>query len=127
MLRKVLSIIGCSFTALVALAFSFIEIRSIVAGDFTLMNNQISSLVGYLFRALYFLFLLALCITLIISKVKNNVFEVATFGAAAGLFIGAIVSFAFYHMIVSIAVILVALIPLIITILDVFIYRRKIK
>ena len=127
MLRKVLSIIGCIITILVAVIFAFIELRAVVAGDFSLMNNPTNSILRYLFRGLFYLFMFALATSILISKIKNNKIEFTAFGAAVGVFIGALISLAFYHLIVGVIVIVIALIPLLITILDLFVFVRKVK
>ena len=57
---------------LLATVFAFIEIRSAVAGDFTLMQNPTNSVVGYVCRALFYVAMLANVIWLFINKVNKK-------------------------------------------------------
>ena len=71
-LKSVLVFLGAGLAILVSFIFAFLELRSLFAGDFTLMNNSAMSFFVYLFKGLYFLSIIALAIFIIIFKVKNK-------------------------------------------------------
>lgn len=123
--RTILLYIGASFVALIALLLAFLEIRSIFAGDFTLMNNRAASFFAYLFRDLFYLGLLAEAIILMIFKGKRIKIDLSLFIVSVGLFGGGILTFIYYHFIVALAVTVVALIPVIITAIEHFAIKEK--
>ena len=107
---KIFTYIGLALVVVVGVAFAFIELRSLFAGDFSLFNNPASAFFKYLCRGLYYVSLVGasiLTIVLLIKNKKSNVY-VATFTAA--LLIGSCFTFIFYQYYFAIGVILMALI-----------------
>ena len=106
-ITDVLLVIAC----LVAMVFAFVELRSLFAGDFLLMNSPALSFMGYLFRGLFFLTLVVYIIYLFISFIKNKGYSIACHIIAPSLFIASIFSLFFYVQYIYLAVIIIALIP----------------
>ena len=73
-MRKFLSVlayIALSISALIVLVFATVELRTVIAGDYVLMNDPSKALAGYIFRFIYFLFILATIFWLFESKIKK--------------------------------------------------------
>ena len=109
-LLNVLYFVGLSLIALIIILFAFIEIRSIFAGDFTLMENKAASLFAYLFRGLYFLLILLLIALLMAFKAKNKPNCIILLAGAISLLIGAFLTLCFYDLIVSLVLIAINII-----------------
>ena len=124
-LKNVLFYLGTGFVSLIAFLFSFIEIRSIFAGDFTLFNSAATGFFAYLFRGLFFLSTLAFAVVLIVYKAKHIKIDLFLFIISCGLLGGSFISFAFYHFIVGLAVVVINLILLIITALECFVKKQE--
>ena len=69
---RIICSILLSITILFSLVFAFIELRSLVAGDYSLMNNVTISFVTYLFRGLYFVILASFSIFLLGIYLKDK-------------------------------------------------------
>ena len=100
-----------SITILFSLVFAFIELRSLVEGDYSLMNNVIISFVTYLFRGLYFVILASFSIFLLGIYLKNREVLFIYYFIGGCLLIGSIFSIAFYSTYVYFAIILIGLFP----------------
>ena len=101
--------------SLVAIIFAFIEFRSIFAGDFTLMQNPTSSVVGYIGRGLFYLLMLTASIILFVNKInkKRTTFLLIIFvGCLFGL---SFTLFAFYVFYIALVVVIVNFFMLMIT------------
>ena len=107
---KILSYVGLTLCTIVGVAFAFIELRSLFAGDFTLFNNPVSSFVRYFFRGLYYLSLVAASIWTIITLIKRKETNVYGVVISASLLISSGFSIIFYEYYIAIAVMVVALI-----------------
>ena len=114
-LKNIIFYIGVSLVILVALVFSFLEIRSIFAGDFTLMNNKAASFFAYFFKALFFLLLIAESVALIVYKAKKIKIDIILFMGSSGLLIGAFLTFAYFQFIVAFLLTVLTLILVMIT------------
>ena len=57
---------------LLATIFAFIEIRSVAAGDFSLMQNPSNSVVSYVCRTIFYVAMLANVIWLFINKINKK-------------------------------------------------------
>ena len=66
---RFLSCILLVIVGLAALAFAFIEIRSLVAGDFTLMQNPTNSAIGYAARGVFYAAMLLCVVWLFGNKI----------------------------------------------------------
>lgn len=66
---RFLSCILLVIVGLAALAFAFIEIRSLVAGDFTLMQNPTNSAIGYAARGVFYIAMLLCVVWLFGNKI----------------------------------------------------------
>ena len=66
---RFLSFILLVIVGLAALAFAFIEIRSLVAGDFTLMQNPTNSAIGYAARGVFYVAMLLCVVWLFGNKI----------------------------------------------------------
>ena len=100
-----------SITILFSLVFAFIELRSLVAGDYSLMNNAAISFVTYLFRGLFFVILASFSLFLLGIYLKNKEVTFIYYFIGGCLLIGSIFSIAFYSTYVYFAVILIGLFP----------------
>lgn len=66
---RFLSCILLVIVGLAALVFAFIEIRSLVAGDFTLMQNPTNSAIGYAARGVFYVAMLLCAVWLFGNKI----------------------------------------------------------
>lgn len=108
---RIITDILLAIACLVALVFAFVELRSLFAGDFLLMNSPASSFVGYLFRGLFFLGLAGYIVYLFVSFIKNKGYSIACHIIAPALFICSVFSIFFYVQYIYLVVIIIALIP----------------
>ena len=113
--KSILLYLALTIASLVGLVFSFLEFRSLFAGDFTLMNSGPLGFLTYLFRGLYFLSIVTLCVFIVLFKTHHKKICIVLFLFSLGLLIGAIISLAHFEYYVSLVLILVTLILVIIT------------
>ena len=106
-LKSILVYSGASLAILVSFIFAFLELRSLFAGDFTLMNSGVAAFFTFLFKGLYFLSIIALAIFIIIFRVKHKEMCLVLFASSIALFIGAFISFAHFEYFVSLLLMLV--------------------
>ena len=92
---------------LLATIFAFIEIRSVVAGDFSLMQNPSNSAVGYVCRALFYVIMLINMIWLFINKInkKRTTFNLLILSGL--LVLSSVTLFFFYMFVIALAVLVV--------------------
>lgn len=108
---RIICSILLSITILFSLVFAFIELRSLVAGDYSLMNNVTISFVTYLFRGLYFVILASFSIFLLGIYLKDKEVAFIYYFIGGCLLIGSIFSIAFYSTYVYFVIILIGLFP----------------
>ena len=92
---------------LLATVFAFIEIRSVVAGDFTLMQNPSNSVVGYVCRALLYVAMLANVIWLFINKVNKKRTTLNLLILSGLLVLSSVTLFFFYMFAIALVVLVV--------------------
>ena len=92
---------------LLATVFAFIEIRSVVAGDFTLMQNPSNSVVSYVCRALFYVAMLANVIWLFINKVNKKRTTLNLLILSGLLVLSSVTLFFFYMFAIALAVLVV--------------------
>ena len=112
---------ACSYVILVlvgliAIAFSFIEIRSFVAGDFTLMQNPTNSAVGYVCRGLFYVAMLTCVCWLFCNKVGKKRTTLNLLVLSGLLVLSSVTLFFFYMTIIAIAVLVLNALMLLIAI-----------
>ena len=112
---RILKYIAVSIFSLIGLLLFFLNIRSIFAGDFLLMNSGASSFFSYLFRALYFASMLFLSFAVIAFDIKKKKICIVLLSTNVALIIGALISLFYYHLIVALLVIFVNLLMLAVT------------
>ena len=118
--KIVLFSLGMVVTSLVALAFAFVEIRSLFAGDFTLMASAFIGFFASFSRITYYLFILALAITLTVFKIRKQRACFILFVVSIVLLICSFITFAFYDYFVTLVIIFANVILVVITSLDFF-------
>ena len=106
-LKSILVFSGAGLAILVSFVFAFLELRSLFAGDFTLMNNSAMSFFSYLFKGLFFLSIIALAVFIIIFKVKNKEMCLVLFSCSIALLVGAFISLIHFEYFVSLLFILI--------------------
>ena len=89
---------------LLATIFAFIEIRSVVAGDFSLMQNPSNSVVGYICRALFYAAMLANVIWLFINKINKKRTTLNLLILSGLLVLSSVTLFFFYMFAIALAV-----------------------
>ena len=124
-MKKFLSIlkyIDCVFVGIIALVFTFVEIRPLFAGDFLLMESSGLAFIKYLFRTLFFLLMAvnAAKVFYCVFKKRNIDLEGIIFNAT--IIVAAAMTFMFYEWFVA-AVILV--LNLLLFIIRIFNERQK--
>ena len=92
---------------LLATIFAFIEIRSVAAGDFTLMQNPSNSVVGYVCRALFYVAMLANVIWLFINKINKKRTTLNLLILSGLLVLSSVTLFFFYMFAIALAVLVV--------------------
>ena len=92
---------------LLATVFAFIEIRSVVAGDFTLMQNPSNSMVSYVCRALFYAAMLANVIWLFINKVNKKRTTLNLLILSGLLVLSSVTLFFFYMFAIALAILVV--------------------
>ena len=118
--KALLFYLGTIFVSIVSLVFTFIEIRSLFAGDFTLMNSVAVGFISSFSRVTYFLFIIALAISLIVFRIKKKKMCFLLFAVSTVLLICAFITFAFYDYFITLAIIFINSILVAITSLDFF-------
>ena len=109
---RIICAVLLTITILFSFVFAFIELRSLIAKDYTLMNNVAMGFVTYLFRGLYFVFLGSFSLLLLTIYLKKEC--VVTFNnyfIGLLLLIGSLFSISFYSTYVYFAVIAIAVFP----------------
>ena len=114
-LERVLVYLGLTLASIVALLFTFVEWRSLFAGDFLLFNNPFLGALSYFLRGLYFLLILTLCVFIVLFRTHHKKICIILFAGAVSLLVGAFLSLLFYDYYVSLVVILVTSILVAIT------------
>ena len=92
---------------LLATVFAFIEIRSVVAGDFSLMQNPSNSVVSYVCRALFYAAMLANVIWLFINKINKKRTTLNLLVLSGLLVLSSVTLFFFYMFAIALAVLVV--------------------
>ena len=118
--KTILFYLGITVASLVALVFAFVELRSLFAGDFTLMHDGFAYLLGSIFRSLYFLSIIALGVFHILFRIKKKPVCIVLFALCISLLIGAFLSFIFYDYFITLAIIFINLILATITFIGFF-------
>ena len=108
---RIFSIFFLVIASLLALVFAFIEIRSLVAGDFLLMNTPALSFIGYLFRFFYFLALCTFNISLLINIIQKKPLNFVFLFLIPFVLFSSLFSIFFYSTYVYFLVIFIALVP----------------
>ena len=119
-LKAVLVYLGLAIVSLVALVFAFVELRSLFAGDFLLMNSPFLGALAYFLRGLYFLLIITLCVFIVLFRLNHKKICIILFASAIALFIGAFISLVFYDYYVSLVIILITSILVAITAIGFF-------
>ena len=119
-LKAALVYLGLAIASLVALVFAFVELRSLFAGDFLLMNSPFLGAFAYLLRGLYFLLIITLCVFIVLFRLNHKKICIILFASAIALFIGAFISLVFYDYYVSLVIILITSILVAITAIGFF-------
>ena len=114
-LKAALVYLGLAIASLVALVFAFVELRSLFAGDFLLMNSPFLGALAYFLRGLYFLLIITLCVFIVLFRLNHKKICIILFASAIALFIGAFISLVFYDYYVSLVIILITSILVAIT------------
>ena len=93
---RIVSYVLLGLLALLAIVFAFIELRSLFAGDYQLMNNPKIAFTGYLFRGLFYLSMLIfiLCLVMLFVMKKEPSFPHYTVGIV--MLLSSIVTIFFY-------------------------------
>ena len=115
LVKSILIYVGLGLSSILATVFAFVELRSLFAGDFLLFNIPFVGAMSYLFRGLYYLFIIALCVFIVLFRTHHKKICIILFATSVALFIGAGISFIFYDYYISLVVVLITLIPLVIT------------
>lgn len=114
-IKAILVYLGLAIAFLVALVFAFVELRSLFAGDFLLMNSPFLGALAYFLRGLYFLLIITLCVFIVLFRVHQKKICIILFAASISLLIGALLSLIFYEYFVSLVIVLITLILVAIT------------
>ena len=114
-LERVLVYLGLALASIVALLFTFVEWRSLFAGDFLLFNNPFLGALSYFLRGLYFLLILTLCVFIVLFRTHHKKICIILFAGAVSLLVGAFFTLLFYEYYVSLVIILVTSILVAIT------------
>ena len=114
-LERVLVYLGLALASIVALLFTFVEWRSLFAGDFLLFNSPFLGALSYFLRGLYFLLILTLCVFIVLFRTHHKKICIILFAGAISLLVGAFLTLFFYDYYVSLVIILVTSILVAIT------------
>ena len=122
-IKSVLVCLGLALAYLVALVFMFLELRSLLLGDFILMENAALSFLTYLFKGLYFASICALCIFIFLFRVRKKRICIVLFMMSIGLLIGAIVSL--IHFVYYVSLVLIAINLILVAITSIGFFKRE--
>ena len=114
-LKIVLVYLGITIASIVGFLFTFLEWRSLFAGDYLLFNNAFVGALAYFLRGLYFFLIITLCVFIVLFRVFKKKICIILFAASISLLIGAFLSLVFYDYYVSLIIILVTSILVAIT------------
>ena len=113
---RFLSFILLVIVGLAALAFAFIEIRSLVAGDFTLMQNPTNSAIGYAARGVFYVAMLLCVVWLFGNKIIKKRTTINLLILSILVAASSITLFFFYIPIIAIVVLSLNLLMLLVSI-----------
>ena len=120
LIGKILSFIGLGIVILFSLVFTFIELRTLLAGDYALFNSPVLGFFSYFFRSVFFLGMfsntLALAMYVGLKEEKERYLTLLIIGV--GLFVGSFMSLLFYAWFIALIIIAVSLIPVIVALLN---------
>ena len=119
-LKIVLVYLGITIASIVGFLFTFLEWRSLFAGDFLLFNNAFLGALAYFLRGLYFLLIITLCVFIVLFRINHKKICIILFAASISLLIGAFLSLVFYDYYVSLVIIAVNAILVAITAIGFF-------
>lgn len=111
LVAKVLMCLFLILSGIVSAILGFIEIRFLVMGEFTLMNNPSLAFAGYLFRFLFFLWLFFYNFYLLFAILFKRKLTIPNFLVVPILIISSIFSIFFYSTYIFFLVIFIAAIP----------------
>lgn len=108
---RIICTVLLAITMIFSTVFAFVEFRSLIAGDYSLMNSAALGLVTYLLRAIFFVILLSFSLFLMMTYLKNNEMNFNYYFVGVLLLIGSLFSIHFYSTYVYFAVIFIAILP----------------
>ena len=111
LVAKVLMCLFLILSGIVSAILGFIEIRFLVMGEFTLMNNPALAFAGYLFRFLFFLWLFFYNFYLLFAILFKRKLTIPNFLVVPILIISSTFSIFFYSTYIFFLVIFIALVP----------------
>ena len=120
---RIISYFFLIVVALLSLVFAFVELRSLLAGDFTLFNSSALGFFQYLFRGLFFLFISGYCIYLFIYFLNNKILGFGHYVVAGALLISSLFTIFFYVLNVYLACIALVAIPVVIVAIRKFVAK----
>ncbi len=106
---RIINFVLLGITILLSIVLAFIELRSLFAGDYSLLNNPAAGFVGYLFRGLYFVIILVFSIFLLIIYLTNKEMKFIYYFIGMLLLIGSLFTVFFYSTYIYFLVILITL------------------
>ena len=112
--KLVLCYVASSINILIGLVFAFIDIRPLFAGDYKLMESPTLSFVTYLFRAAFFLLIIANAILVIILKVKKQKSNLMGLLFNASIVGVGLLSILFYDWFVAVLLVVITTLTLVI-------------
>ena len=120
LIGKILSFIGLGIVILFSLVFTFIELRTLLAGDYSLFNSPVLGFFSYFFRSVFFLGMfsntLALAMYVGLKEERERYLTLLIIGV--GLFVGSFMGLFFYASFVALIIIAISVIPLVISLLN---------
>ena len=108
---RIICAILLAITIIFSAIFAFIELRSLIAGDYSLMNNAAMGFVTYLFRSIFFIFLLSFSLLLLMTYLRNNKMNFNFYYIGFLLLIGSLASIFFYSNYLYFLIIFIAALP----------------
>ena len=115
---SVLKCIGCVFTGVIALVFTFVEIRPIFAGDFLLMESPALGFIKYFFRAIIFLLVILNTVKVFYYVLKKRGLDQYGLIFNGAVIIATLFAFGFYEWYIAALIILLNVVVLIIRIFN---------
>ena len=101
---RIFALIISLLILVVGVAFAFIEIRSIIAGDFNLMNNTVSALFRYIFRGLFYVIFVLVTLKYIFANIRKKNVPLFSILLPISLLAGSLISIAFYDLFISLII-----------------------